>query len=178
MIADVDSLRDRRIRELSDRYGFHLVRWARSRTPVWAHSAFSPEEVVQETLAAVADGLPMGVAAGGEGVLCAIRQTMHDRLLARVRAARSAATDGTGSPIDGVRLPMGNDAVAADLVERYEQSLLRLPPVERDAVICRAELGLPWSDITEILDRPGVASARRAVCRALVHLAREMADAR
>lgn len=178
MTGTRDGLCAERVRELSNRYAFHLVRWARGRTPAWAKDAFDSRDVVNDTLIDVAqmgDGYPFA----HEGVLGRIRLTLRDRILETVRSARDNASPlvdrtehASGEPA------LRHEALGAELLERYEAGLRRLPPTERDAVICRAELGLPWTDVTEILDKPGVAAARMAVSRALVHLAREMSNAR
>ena len=50
----------------------------------------------------------------------------------------------------------------------------RLPPMERDLVLARVELGLQYAQVAELLERPSPSAARMATSRALVRLAREM----
>jgi len=56
----------------------------------------------------------------------------------------------------------------------YEEALARLRADDRELIILRVELGLPYREIAEILDKPSEDAAQMAVSRALVRLAREM----
>ena len=58
---------------------------------------------------------------------------------------------------------------------RYEAALQRLKPGDREAIIARVEMGLPYSEVAAALGKPSVAAAHMAVSRALVRLAEEMA---
>jgi DNA-directed RNA polymerase specialized sigma24 family protein len=167
--------RDARVQALSERYAFQLERWAHARTPMWARGAFDTGELVQQTLAEVVQ-MPGNPESGRDDrLLGRVRQTLYDRVLSGIRAARERASAGVRSvapPSDGLYL---HDAeLGADLLAQYEAGLRRLTPIDREAIIGRAELGLPWSQLTELLDKPGVGAARMAVSRALVRLAREM----
>ncbi len=175
-----DSCRADRLSELSDRYAFHFERWAEGRTPIWARGAFDTHDMVRQTLIDVARTMEHVDPGRDDALLARVRRALYDNVLDRVRAARdevSAATrhlDASLSP----ELSLHDPALGADLLERYEAALKRLPPLDREAVIARAELGLPWSDVTDILEKPGVAAARITVSRALVRLAREMSHER
>jgi DNA-directed RNA polymerase specialized sigma24 family protein len=165
---------EQRIRELSERYAFHLERWTHSRTPVWARGMFDPREVVQDTLVEMArrlDDLPPDC---DPAFLGRVRQALYDQVRARVRQGRRAAQDATGRLPSSDDLPLHDSALGSALLERYEAGLQRLTPLDREAIIARAELGLPWSEVTELLHKTGVAAARMTVSRALVRLAREM----
>ena len=74
--------------------------------------------------------------------------------------------DEAASPLD--------EAIGREAVARYEASLERLKPEERQAVILRVELQLPYAQIAEEMQKPSADAARMAVARALVRLAEGM----
>lgn len=175
MSVRADVVAAARVQELSARYAFHLEQWTVGRTPAWARESVNARQVVHDTLLEVALDEDVTPDAGFETALGRIRRTLHNKVLASLdnvrRGSASAPPARTGSRL-------ADTAVAADLLERYEAALKRLEPIEREAVIARAELGLPWSDVADILAKPTVAAARFTVSRALIRLAREMSDAR
>jgi DNA-directed RNA polymerase specialized sigma24 family protein len=177
MNAKPDGIRDESVRELSDQYSFYLARWAHGRTPLWARGAFDPRDLVRDTLAEVAQEMEMNGPEHGhdKAFLGRLRRTLYDNLLERVRKVRDEVSTGLEQTVPQSAEHSRHDLVLGnDLLERYEAGLQRLSPVDREAIIARAELGLPWSEVTELLEKPGVAAARMTVSRALVRLAREM----
>ncbi len=67
-------------------------------------------------------------------------------------------------------------AIGVEAVERYERALERLRPDDRAAVVARIEMGYTNEQIAVALNKPSVNAARMAVERALVRLARQMAQ--
>jgi DNA-directed RNA polymerase specialized sigma24 family protein len=170
-----DGIRDERVKELSDRYSFYLARWAHSRTPIWARGAFDPGDVVRDTLVEVAQGMNDTEPGHDEAFLGRLRRKLYEHVLDRVRRARDeASTELEQTVPPSAECSQRDLALGSELLERYEAGLRRLTPVDREAIIARAELGLPWSEVTELLEKPGVAAAQMTVSRALVRLAREM----
>lgn len=112
----------------------------------------------------------------GDGALQAyLRQAIVNRIRneLRKRAARGiTVTLDTGAP-DGGRSPL-DAAIAGEALERYEAGLDRLTPDEREAVVCRLELGMSYEEIARALGKPSANAARMAVVRALGKLAAEM----
>jgi DNA-directed RNA polymerase specialized sigma24 family protein len=53
--------------------------------------------------------------------------------------------------------------------------MARLRPEDRQAIVAKVEMSLPYSEITVLLGKPSVAATQMAVSRALVRLAKEMA---
>lgn len=78
----------------------------------------------------------------------------------------SAHPDKSASPLER--------AIGREAVERYEEALKRLRPGDREAIIARVEMGYTADELVEVLGKPSVAAARKAVDRALVRLANEM----
>ena len=175
MSVRADVVAAARVQELSARYAFHLEQWTVGRTPAWARESVDARQVVHEHCSR-SPWTRTSLRTRASKRRCGrIRRTLHDKVLASLdnvrRGSASAPPARTGSRL-------ADTAVAADLLERYEAALKRLEPIEREAVIARAELGLPWSDVADILAKPTVAAARLTVSRALIRLAREMSDAR
>ena len=133
-----------------------LAKWCRKRSSKWRDSA---------------DDVEPG---SDEAFLGRVRRALYDKVVARVRLARSASTPSSTTLASSAELQLHDSALGAELLERYETGLRRLKPLDREAIIARAELGLPWSEVTELLQKTGVAAARMTVSRALVRLAREM----
>ena len=52
--------------------------------------------------------------------------------------------------------------------------MTRLREEDRQAIIGRIELGLPYAELAPMLGKPTVAAAHMAVSRALLRLAKEM----
>jgi DNA-directed RNA polymerase specialized sigma24 family protein len=130
--------------------------------------------VVQQTLVEVAQHVDDVERGHDEEFLGRVRRALYDNVLARVRQARGAATHLKRYGPPSAELLLYDSALGAELLKRYEAGLQRLKPLDREAIIARAELGLPWSEVTELLQKTGVAAARMTVSRALVRLAREM----
>ena len=104
-----------------------------------------------------------------------VRQTLRNKLVDRLRHAKSR---GVLEPVEETRPSDGpspeQEAIAAELLNRYEGALDRLKPAQQEAIFVRVELGLSWQEVTDILHKPSVAAAHMTVRRAIVALAREM----
>lgn len=159
-------------RTFADRYRTHFERWVHGRTPAWARPVLDPRVVVRQTFDDVQrDG---GWAQPHDGPLLEhVRRVLYHNVLGCVRQA-AAAIAREDEALTSV-LPLRDQALADDLLRRYEAGLRRLPPAERQAIVARAEMALSWPDVAHVLKAPHPATARLTVSRALVHLAREMA---
>ena len=58
--------------------------------------------------------------------------------------------------------------------ERYLLALKRLRPADRNAIVARLDLGYTYEQLALVLQKPSAQSARLAVRRALLRLARQM----
>lgn len=167
---------DERAREeLCARYLPRLRRWARGRMPVWARDHLDTEDIVQDALLQSVrrlDGFLPEHEGAFWGYTC---QALRNRLLDVIRrASRRPPTAGLSEEY------VANDpsplevAVGRDTLKRYEETLARLRPIERDLIVARVELGFDYSEITELLGKTSVGATRVAVSRALIRLAMEM----
>ena len=171
--GDADALND-----LCARYLPRLQKWAHGRLPAWARGALDTHDLVQDALAQVIRRLG-SFEPRHEGAFQAfLRTALLNRIRDEIRRAHRRPTDVLASdrPADGPS-PI-EEAIGSEALARYEAALQRLRPVDREAIIARIELGLPYTEVAEALGKPSVAAAHVAVSRALLKLAREMSISR
>jgi len=164
---------------LCSRYLKRLETWAHGRLPPWARSHMDTQDIAQETLVQVIKRLEHFEPKHAGAFQGYVFRTMINRVLDEIRKAHRKPI---GSPLDSQRPSSGPSpfdlAVGDQLRDRYEAALLRLKEPDRQAVVARIELELPWADVVIALQKPSVAAAHMAVSRALVKLAREMCHER
>ena len=161
---------------LFGRYLPRITRWARGRLPRYARDMLDTDDLVQDTVFQTLRRL-QSFEPQHEGALQAyLRQAVVNRIRDEIRRTTrhpgaediedDAHVDGAASPLD--------EAIGSEAVARYERALDRLRPEEKQAIILRVELQLPYSQIAEEMRKPSADAARMAVARALVRLAEEM----
>lgn len=161
---------------LFQRYLPALSRWAAGRLPQWARGLADTSDIVQETLLKTFKKIE-GFDYRGEGALYGyLRQAVMNRIrdeLRRARRAGSVELAEADAEIDPAASPL-DQSIGRERVERYEAALARLKPEERDAIVARIELELPYDEIAVATGKPTANAARMTVARALVRLAEEM----
>ncbi len=164
------------VNALFARYLPPLRRWARGRLPRFARDMLDTDDLVQETVFQTLRRL-QSFEPQHEGALQAyLRQAVVNRIRDEVRrAARHPASEDLQNDayIDDAASPL-DEAIGREAVDRYEVALQRLKPEERQAIILRVELQLPYAQVAEEMKKPTADAARMAVARALVRLAEEM----
>jgi RNA polymerase sigma factor (sigma-70 family) len=164
------------VNALFARYLPPLRRWARGRLPRFARDMLDTDDLVQETVFQTLRRL-QSFEPQHEGALQAyLRQAVVNRIRDEVRrAARHPASEDLQDDafIDEAASPL-DEAIGREAVDRYEVALQRLKPEERQAIILRVELQLPYAQVAEEMKKPTADAARMAVARALVRLAEEM----
>ncbi len=168
---------ERALESLFRRYREPLRRWARGRLPSAARNLLETEDLVQDAFVGAlrnVDDFEPRHAGAFQGYL---RRAVSNRIRDEVRRGRGRPLqDGTGGRlVDRGASPI-EQMVGRELLDRYETALARLELGDREAVFARVELQLPFSEIAEYLDKPSTDAARMAVNRALLRLARKMAD--
>ena len=157
------------------RYLPRLQRWATGRMPTWARDVADTDDIVQEavlrTFARIGE-----FESKHEGALQAyLRQAILNRIRDELRRAAirtpSIELDPT-SPDQGAS-PF-EQAVGAEMAERYEAALSSLPDDDREAIVARVELGGSYQEVAVALGKPTPDAARMAVGRALLRLAEAM----
>ena len=163
------------LNDLFERYSKRLRVWAHGRLPPWARGPADTQDVVQDTLLQVIRKLDTFEPRHEGAFLAYVRQTLRNNITDRIRQARRR---GPVEPLDSSKSSPepGPDAIAeaSQLMDRYEAALERVKPDQREAIIARIELRLPWPEVATALNKPSVPAAQMAVRRSLVRLAREM----
>ena len=137
------------------------------------------DDLVQETLLRSLRGVDAFDPRHSGAFLAYLRQGVLNRMRDEIRRARRLPEAGSpvGDVPDGRPSPV-EEAIGRESLERYEAALLCLKPEDREVILARLEMGLSYQQIAQSLGRPSADAARIAVSRAVLRLAREMADGR
>jgi RNA polymerase sigma-70 factor (ECF subfamily) len=152
-----------------------LRRWTRGRLPAWARDLADTDDLVQEALLQTFKRVREFESRGSGALQAYVRQAILNRIRDELRRAgrRPAPAGFDGTEADGGLSPL-EQAIGREAVERYERSLARLRPRDREAIIGRVEMGFDYEELSDVLGTPTVHAARKAAERALVRLAEEM----
>jgi RNA polymerase sigma factor (sigma-70 family) len=163
------------LNDLFERYSKRLRIWAHGRLPPWARGPNDTQDVVQDTLLQVIRKLDTFEPRHEGAFLGYVRQTLRNSITDRIRQAQRR---GHVEPLDPSKSSHDpspeEDAIASELMDRYDDALERIKPDQREAIIARIELRLPWPEVATALNKPSVPAAQMAVRRSLVRLAWEM----
>lgn len=166
---------DRALSELVERHRPAMARWAHGRLPVWARGAIDTEDLVQDVLVRTMTHLESFEPRHDGALQAYLRQAVLHRVQDEVRKVHRR---GQPASLDSQAPDAGptpeEEAEAHELLQSYEQALSRLKDEDREAIIARVELKLPFKEVARMLDKPSEEAAQMAVSRALVRLAREM----
>ena len=159
------------------RYHPRLVRWASGRLPPFARSLLDTSDLVQETLLRVIERIGKVDIQGIDSFQAYARRAIVNRINDQVRwARRRPNTDDVPEYLaDGAPLPIEN-AIGADIMDRYERALEQLSEEERHFIHLRIELDFSYADIATIMERSTSDAARMAVQRSFRRLADIMGD--
>jgi RNA polymerase sigma factor (sigma-70 family) len=168
--GDADALE-----QLFARHRKPLERWASRRLPQWARDVCDTEDLVQDTLLHTFKRIDQFEPRHVGALRAYLRQAVlnHIREELRRKGRKPPATGLDDEHADGGDSPL-EQAIGRETVQRYEQSLARLKPEEREAIIARIEMGYSYEELAEALGKPTPDAARKAAKRALVRLAEEM----
>ncbi|MEO5618179.1 MAG: sigma-70 family RNA polymerase sigma factor, partial [Candidatus Eisenbacteria bacterium] len=169
----------RAVAQLMERYLPRLQRWAAGRLPMHARSLLDTADLVQDTLLRVLEGLERIEVRGPGGFQAYVRQAVLNRILDEVRwAGRRPGPDGVPETLhDRLPSPLEN-AIGAEVLERYERGLAQLDEEDRELLHLRIELDFDYEEIAGMTGRPTRDAARMAVQRALTRLAGAMGHER
>ena len=169
---------ERALDTLLARYRPRLERWASGRLPGYARSLLDTADLVQETLIKAMEGLDH-IEVRGPGIFQAyVRQAILNRIKDQVRWARRRPGGEMPEDLhDHAPSPL-EQAIGADVLERYERGMARLSEEEQYLVHLRVELDLSYDEIAAITERNNPDAARMATQRALRKLAEIMGHER
>lgn len=165
--------------QLLARYLPRLERWASGRLPTYARSLLDTADLVQDTLLMVLRGLDR-IEARGPGVFQAyLRQAVLNRIRDQIRwARRRPGPDGLPGDLEARDPSPLEEAIGADVAARYERTLARLKPAERELLHLRIELDFDYEEIAAMTGHPSRDAVRMATQRALRKLAVHMGHER
>jgi RNA polymerase sigma-70 factor (ECF subfamily) len=166
------------LNDLCARYLPRLRKWAHGRLPAYARGALDTYDIVQETLAKAVRGLDSFEPRHSGSFQGFLHTTLRNCICDQVRSARRRPTsmlDSDRAADDPTPFEL---AVGQETADCYEAALERLKPADREAIVARIELGLPYAEVAAALRKPSIAAAHVAVSRALVKLAKEMSSGR
>jgi RNA polymerase sigma-70 factor (ECF subfamily) len=166
------------LEQLLSRYLPRLRRWASGRLPMYARSLLDTADLVQDTLMRVVEGLDRIEVRGPGGFQAYVRTAVLNRIRDEVRwAKRRPGPDGVPESLpDREPTPIEN-AIGADLMDRYEAGMARLDEGDRQLLHLRIELDFDYDEIAAMTGRETRNAARMAIQRALSRLADAMGHA-
>jgi RNA polymerase sigma factor (sigma-70 family) len=166
------------LNELFARYMPRLQRWAHGRLPASARGGLDTQDMVQDAMARMVPRIASFEPLHDGGFYGYLRTTVQHRIQDQINWAKRRPTDALASDRPADDPSPIEEAIGSETLERYEAALERLSKIDREAIVLRIELGLPYPEIAQALGKPSVAATHVAVSRALVKLAKEMSRAR
>jgi RNA polymerase sigma-70 factor (ECF subfamily) len=164
---------------LFERYLPRLQRWAHGRLPKAARGALQTQDLAQDTLLQVFQRLHK-FSPRHEGAFQGyVRTALNNRITdIRRQYQRRGPSDPIGTAVPDQDWSPLDLAIGAETLARYDAALERLRPEDKELIIARIEMGLPYDEIALMFGKPSVPAVHMAVSRALVKLAEEMAHER
>jgi RNA polymerase sigma factor (sigma-70 family) len=156
-----------------------LRRWAHGRLPHFARGALDTCDVVQDAVGRALGKLD-GFEARHQGALQAyLRQAVMNRIRDVIRYRRRRP-DHVEPPEELLADETSalDRLIGAEQLAHYDEALLRLRPIDREAIVGRLELQYSYAELAVLLGKPSPDAARVAVTRALARLVDEIRDAR
>lgn len=162
---------------LLERYRPVLERWAHGRLRPGARDLAETADLVQMTLIRAYKNLEHFEPRHEGAFLAYLRQILANQVRDEVRHWQRMP--GRADLHEGIEdrgaLPL-EDAIGRETVERYEGALGRLSDEQREAIVLRVEMGMPFEEVAEKMQRPSANAARLLLRRALIKLSEEMDD--
>jgi len=167
----------RALNALLDRQKSALRKGARGRLPQWARGAVDTNDLVQEALIRTFTRINTFEDRGKGELQSYMREAVRNRIRDELRkvgrrpmreALHEAMQDGAASPFD--------QTLDSELMRRYKQKLSTLTDNEQQLVVGRIEMGYTYEQLALATGRATHEAARVAVRRAVLKLARKMAE--
>jgi RNA polymerase sigma-70 factor (ECF subfamily) len=156
------------------RYMARLQCWARGRLPAGCRDLMDTDDIVQETLLRTIRHVGH-FNSQGPGFLAYLRTAVQNRIRDEIRRQTRRPFHREIQDHTRARGPSPlEETMGREAVRRYEAALASLKDEEREAILMRIEMDLPYQEIADALGLGSADTARMRVTRGLVRLAREM----
>jgi RNA polymerase sigma-70 factor (ECF subfamily) len=157
------------------RYRPRLQQWASGRLPRYARGMTDTEDLVQDARLGTVKNFERFENRGEWALQAYLRRAVTNRVRSELERVRSRPRqenfpEGIASPESS---PL-QEALGAEVFERYEAALEKLSEPEREGVIARVELGCSYQEIAFLLGKASADAARMTIARALARLAELM----
>lgn len=162
---------------LFDRFVRRLRRLAHGRLPFAARDVSDTMDVAQDAAVGLLRNLDRIDVGRSEGLESYIRRAVQNRIIDEVRRLHTTVPAGQLPPDSDVadsRPSALDQLISTQAWRRYRAALAQLPPVDREAIVARFEMGYSHAQVAALLGKPSAEAARMAVNRALQHLVSRM----
>ena len=152
--------------------------WARGQVPREARGVLDTDDLVQDTLMRTVAHLARLESSKDRGFYMYLREALRNRVrdeLRRVNRRPETADKDLDRIPEAAPGPL-QQLIGQQALERYEEAVRLLDPVDRAMVVARIEFGLGWREIAEVSGKPSEDAARMAVSRALARMAAELGN--
>jgi RNA polymerase sigma-70 factor, ECF subfamily len=154
-----------------------LERWAHARLPPCARGMEDTRDIVEDAMAKAVLRLPSFEPHGPHAWGYYLRTAVKHEIVDRIRRARARPVqDVLDENLPSRRHRPDEDAIVAELMERYAQALRMLPPDMQEMLVDSLEWEMSHAEIAAKFGKPSADAARMAVRRAVLQLAAIMAD--
>jgi RNA polymerase sigma factor (sigma-70 family) len=157
--------------DLMKRFLPRVRRWAAGRVPAAVRDLADTSDLVQDVLLQTfqrVDALELGREGGLQAYL---RRAVLNRIRDEFRKSQRRPDATALEPEHPDRGPSPLEtAIGRQALDRYEQALAALRPLDREAIIARIEMGFSYDEVARLIGKPTGNAARMTVERALVRL--------
>jgi RNA polymerase sigma-70 factor (ECF subfamily) len=170
--------RDQAVELLLARYGDRLRRWATGRLPGHARHTDDTEDLVQDVLIQSLRRLESFEHREDGAFHSYLRTAVLNRIRNEVRhsGVRGRAQDAIVEHQQRVQRSPLEELIGSEALERYEAALQELNEGDRELVVARMEFDGSYEELAEMTDKPSANACRMALKRALMRLAKIMAE--
>ncbi len=153
-----------------------LQKWAHGRLPEYARDLAETDDMVQASLLKALDKLDSFSPMHEGAFLAYLRKILLNKIRDEIRRfSRHGNQYQAISESVSIQNESALDlAVGAEIIDKYEQALLKMSDQAREAVILRVEFGFSYPEIATAMNFSTANTARMKVSRALHTLAEMM----
>ena len=154
-----------------------LKRWAHGRLPAYARDLAETDDMVQNTLIKAMNKLDSFSSIREGAFLAYLRKILLNNIRMEIRRFSNQNDllkqqhQGQDDLTESSAL---DKAIGTEVVEKYENALMKISEQAREAVILRVELGYSYPEIATAIECSSANAARMIVARSLFKLAENM----